>query len=393
MHSAANNVIVEGVVSEVSDTALTASISSTDTSVAVGDATAFHKIINGAAIGTTNVGYIKINDEVMSYSAISGDNKTITVHERGLDGTTAVSHADESVVQCYNLDGIPLTEINKTHAGLGNTTLDYYELSTSSIARLGILGGGTNIFATQNIQYSTLVPSVQRMLLPKTDITARVNTISGTSINDGITLSQASFANDGVFSDVILGQDNDFYAPSLICSAINESSELSGAKSFRLDLTMTSEKSTISPVIDVDRMSATLVSNRINNPSNPNTAKQAVGDEHEAVYITRVADLTNPSGSIKLYYTGYRPPNSEIKVLYRVRPIGSSTPIDELGFEFFPSEGSKVPATTEREIYFDYEYEVSGLSFDQYQIKVVFVSPNQALVPIIKDLRAIALAV
>ena len=122
-------------------------------------------------------------------------------------------------------------------------------------------------------------------------------------------------------------------------------------------------------------------------------AKQAVGDEHEAVYITRVADLTNPSGSIKLYYTGYRPPNSEIKVLYRVRPIGSSTPIDELGFEFFPSEGSKVPATTEREIYFDYEYEVSGLSFDQYQIKVVFVSPNQALVPIIKDLRAIALAV
>ena len=393
MHSASNNVIVEGVVSEVSDTALTASISSTDTSVAVGDATAFHKIINGAAIGTTNVGYIKINDEVMSYSAISGDNKTITVHERGLDGTTAVSHADESVVQCYNLDGIPLTEINKTHAGLGNTTLDYYELSTSSIARLGILGGGTNIFATQNIQYSTLVPSVQRMLLPKTDITARVNTISGTSINDGITLSQASFANDGVFSDVILGQDNDFYSPSLICSAINESSELSGAKSFRLDLTMTSEKSTISPVIDVDRMSATLVSNRINSPSNPNTAKQAVGDEHEAVYITRVADLTNPSGSIKLYYTGYRPPNSEIKVLYRVRPIGSSTPIDELGFEFFPSEGSKVPATTEREIYFDYEYEVSGLSFDQYQIKVVFVSPNQALVPIIKDLRAIALAV
>ena len=349
MHSAANNVIVEGVVSEVSDTALTASISSTDTSVAVGDATAFHKIINGAAIGTTNVGYIKINDEVMSYSAISGDNKTITVYERGLDGTTAVSHADESVVQCYNLDGIPLTEINKTHTGLGNTTLDYYELSTSSIARLGILGGGTNIFATQNIQYSTLVPSVQRMLLPKTDITARVNTISGTSINDGITLSQASFANDGVFSDVILGQDNDFYAPSLICSAINESSELSGAKSFRLDLTMTSEKNTISPVIDVDRMSATLVSNRINNPSNPNTAKQAVGDEHEAVYITRVADLTNPSGSIKLYYTGYRPPNSEIKVLYRVRPIGSSTPIDELGFEFFPSEGSKVPALLQKE--------------------------------------------
>jgi len=393
MHSASNNVIIEGAVSEVSDTALTASISASDTSVAVGDATAFHKLINGSAIGTSNVGYIKINNEIMSYSAISSDNKTITVKDRGLDGTSAVSHADESVVNCYNLDGIPLTEINKTHAGLGTTTLDYYEISTTSIGRLGILGGGRGIIATQNIQYSTLVPQIQRMLLPKTDITARINTITGTSINDSNTLSQASFSNDGVFSDIILGISNDLTTPQLVCSAINESSELSGSKSFRMDLTMTSEKTTISPVIDTDRLSATLVSNRVNSPADPNTAKLAVGDGHDAVYITRVATLTNPSGSIKLYFAGYRPPNSEIKVLYRVRPVGSSVPIEQLGFDFFPTTGAKIPATSEREIYKSYEYEVSGLSFDQYQIKVVFVSPNQALVPIIKDLRAIALAV
>ena len=42
------------------------------------------------------------------------------------------------------------------------------------------------------------------------------------------------------------------------------------------------------------------------------------------------------------------------------------------------------------EEYQDYEYEVSGLSHSQYQIKVVFVSKNQAYTPIIKDLRAIA---
>ena len=231
------------------------------------------------------------------------------------------------------------------------------------------------------------------MLLPKTDITARINTISGTSINDGSTLSQASFANDGVFSDIILSQDNDLITPQLVCSAINESSELSGAKSFRMDLTMTTEKTTISPVIDTDRMSITLVSNRINSPSDPNTAKLSVGDGHDAVYITKTATLTNPSGSIKVYFAGYRPPESQIKVLYRVRPVGSSVPIEQLGFDFFPSAGAKIPTTSEREIYKSYEYEVSGLSFDQYQIKVVFVSPNQALVPIIKDLRAIALAV
>ena len=393
MHSASNNVVIEGVKSEVSSTILTASISASDTSVSVGDAAAFHKIINGAAIGPANVGYIKINDEIMSYSAISGDNKTITIAERGLDGTTAVSHSDDSVVECYNLDGIPLVEINKTHSGNVSATLDYYDLSTSSIARLGILGGGDNIVASQNIQYNTIVPQIERMLLPNTEVTARINTISGTSINDGTTLSQSSFANDGVFSDIILSEDNDLSAPALICSNINESSELNGAKSFRMDLTLSSAKSTISPVIDTDRMSITLVSNRINNPADPNTAKLSVGDGHDAVYITRVADLVNPSGSIKLYFTGYRPPNTFIKVLYRIRPVGSTTPIEDLGFEFFPTTNAKIPTTSETEIFSEYEYEVSGLNFDQYQIKVVFVSPNQALTPIIRDIRAIALAV
>ncbi len=393
MHSTSNNVIISGAISEVSDTSLTASLSASDVSISVSDATAFHKIINGLAISVSNVGFIKIGNEVISYSAISGDNKTITVYERGVDGTTAVSHADESVVECYNLDGIPLPQINKTHTGILNPTLDYYELSTSSIARLGIIGGGTNITATQNVQYNVLVPQIERMLLPKTDITARINTISGTSINDGTSLAQASFANDGVFSDVILGTDNYLEKPALICSTVNESAELSGAKSFRLDLTMISDKTNISPVIDTDRLSATLVSNRINNPADVNSANLAVGDKHEAVYITRTADLTNPSGSIKLYFTGYRPPNTTIKVLYRVRPIGSTTPIEELGFNFFPAEGSNIPVTSETQIFSEYEYEVSGLNFDQYQVKVLFVSPNQSLVPIIKDLRAIALAV
>ena len=160
-----------------------------------------------------------------------------------------------------------------------------------------------------------------------------------------------------------------------------------------MDLTLSSLQTNVSPVIDTDRLSATLVSSRINNPFDPNTAKLAVGDSHDAVYISRIADLTNPSGSIKVYFEGYRPPNSQIKVLYRVRPVGTATPIEELGFDFFPAENAKIPATTERQLFREYEYEVSGLNFDQYQIKVVFVSPNQAYSPIIKDIRAIALAV
>ena len=55
MHSPSNNVTLSGVISEVSDTYLTAAISNSDTSIAVNDASAFHKIINATEIGANNV--------------------------------------------------------------------------------------------------------------------------------------------------------------------------------------------------------------------------------------------------------------------------------------------------------------------------------------------------
>ena len=407
MNDTDNNVIIEGVKSEVSNTTLTSSLSDSDTTIQVADATAFHTIINGQAVSASNPGYIRIKqtfrlmvgvstyDEIISYSAISNDGKTITVLERGVGSTTARSHADESVVECYNLDGIPLIEINKTHESISDPTLDSYYLSTTSLGRLGIKTGGRGIISSQNVQFNVLTPNIQTMLLPKTDITARVQTITGTSINDGQTMVQNSFSNTGEFADVLLNTYNYFYSPQLICSEINESSELSGAKSFRMDLTLTSDDPNVSPVIDVDRMSITCTSDRINSPSDPNTALKATGDEHSAIYITKQVDLSNPSGSIKVMFAGFRPPGTEIKVLYRVLPTGSTDSISRLGYEFFPTdaESATIPLTSQEEEFFDYEYEVSGLDFTAFQIKILFVSPNQADVPKISDFRAIALAV
>ena len=393
MNDTDNNVVIEGVESEVSPTFLTSSISDTDTTIQVNDGSAFHTIINGAAVSASNLGFLKIHKEIMSYSGITNNGKTITINERGIDGTTAVSHADETMVHCYNLDGIPLPEINKTHEAILTPTIDSYDVATSSLGRLGIKSGGGNIVATQNIQYEVMSPNIQRLLLPKTNVTGRVNTITGTSINDSTNLSQNSFSNTGEFYDILLNNDNYFNSPQLICSQINESSELSGAKSLRMDLNLLSDVTNVSPIIDTDRLSVTLVSNRINNPSNPNSALLPAGDDHTAAYITKVATLTNPSSSIKLIFAGYRPPNTFIKPLYRVVPTGSTESIDTIGYEFFPTSDATIPATTENELYQDYEYEVNGLDFTAFQIKLVFVSPNQAFVPIIKDFRAIALAV
>ena len=47
---------------------------------------------------------------------------------------------------------------------------------------------------------------------------------------------------------------------------------------------------------------------------------------------------------------------------------------------------------TDEYLWKDYAYEKKGLSFNAFQLKIVMRSKNQARVPLIADLRAIALA-
>jgi hypothetical protein len=47
---------------------------------------------------------------------------------------------------------------------------------------------------------------------------------------------------------------------------------------------------------------------------------------------------------------------------------------------------------TEEYLWKDYTYEARGLNFNAFQVKIVMKSRNQARVPLIADLRAIALA-
>lgn len=392
MHDTRNNVIISGVQSEVTPTTLTAGIDEDDTSIPVADANAFHTIINGLAISQNNPGYIKINNEIITYSEIANDGKSLVVVDRGVNNTNATSHAEADTVHCYSVDGIPLTEINKIHNQIANPTLDTYDLVTTSVARLGITTGGDVATATQNVQYEVLTPTLTNMVMPKTELSLRAASISGTSINDGVSATQNSFVDDGIYTDLLVNEENYFETPRLICSQINEDEELVGAKSLRIQATFESMTDNVTPYIDLDRTSVITTTSRINNPLDPNVATKATGDGHEAVYLTKVARLTNPARSIKVIFSAYRPSGSVIDVLYKAVAPGSGQEIDEIGYEFFPSDTASIPSPTDSVLYQDYEYEVSGLEFNAYQIKIVMRSSNQALVPIVKEFRAIALA-
>ena len=409
MHNRTNNVAIEGVISEVADTTLTSALATGATSISVSNASTFHTVVNGAAISNTNPGYIKIGTELIQYSAVSVDGKTITVATsgRGAVSTTEQTHASGSVVECYNLDGIPLIDINKTHTSISCPWLDTYMLHITGVANDGIRSGGNSVFATQNVQFETLTPSVSVMDMPETTITARLNTTSATSIGDGsATVDQASFVNDGAYEPITLNDLNIFANPRMVCSEVNELAKLNGEKSLTMLIDLSTEKSSLSPVVDLDRCSLITTTNRINKwPGGPDAYGQQsqidttqdvsqlpFGDQNDAVYITRLARLIRESRSLRVDFQMSRPPESEVRIYYRVFNSGTNEDVDSRGWTLMELPLQYDSSPSEEVLWKDYYYEVSGLNFNAFQIKIVMRSSNQARVPLIADLRAIALA-
>ena len=437
MHNRSNNVKVSNVTSEIPDTELTATLSSTATSISVSNAVSFHKVINGREVSSTNPGYVvlvsdsvqrpigalpgteggtdawncvfeELNREVIAYSAISDDGQTITVAPSGraADGTAAQEWPAGSIVRCYNLDGIPLTEINKVHTQIQDPTLDSYALVTQSVASVGIRSGGYQVTATKNVPFELLTPTIQIMQFKETGVSPTLNTTSGTSIGNGSTIvDQASFVNNGVYDDIQLNEENYFDNPRIICSALNEANKLEGSKSMTMKINVNTTVNNLSPVIDLDRVSVITTSNRVNSWSggasvlglqseiNPDADVSTLpyGDQNDAVYLTRVARLANTSRSIRLMISMQRYGDSNIEVYYRTQKPGSEKQMTDIGFVRVPvpEVGSTNAGEEEWE---DFEYVVEGEEFQAFQIKIVMKSTNQAKVPLIKDMRAIAFA-
>ncbi len=420
MHQRTNNVEIEGVISEVPHTTLTTTLSQAGTSIQVTDASQFHQIIGGAAIDNLNPGYLKINDEIIQYSSISANGQVITVANsgRGNSGTADVEHASGSIVECYNLDGIPLTEINKVHSSIECPWLDTFMLQVEHVATNGIRCGGADVWSSQNVQFETLTPTVSTMVLPDTEITARINTTTATSVGDGggegasSARDQSSFVNNGQYLDIVLNEENAFTSPQMIASKINEQNKLDGNKSLTMALTLTSESDKFSPCIDLDRLSLITTTNRINWwPGGPAPYGQQgqidrtmdvsvlpTGDQNDAVYLTRLARLGSEARSLKIDFQITRHPSTEIKVYYRAFKTGDTADPNTIGWTYVgapsnDSQGQAYDSTPSDEpLWKDYAYEVRGLNFNAFQVKIVMRSKNQARVPLIADLRAIALA-
>ncbi len=401
MYSTSNNVTITGVKSEISTT-LDGAITATSTSLTLTSATGF------PGSGTA---FVKINNEIIS-GTISGT--AISSLTRGVGGTTAAAHVDDSTIELYMINNVPLTEINTTHTDISNVNIDSYTItiSTSPAVTGGSTDaevGGANVFATENYRFETGKTIIGSMELPDTDISLNIKKTTGTSPSG----TETSFTKDATSSVITLNENFKLDSTAIVASRINELNELGGASSLELPITLSTTNENLSPVIDLDRASLIAVSNRVNDVESSSDvyptanfvdSTKPSGDNNSAIYFTKSVVLESPATALKIFFAAQKHSSADIKIMFRIKPQNSDEDFEDLGFTYFNTDGPPdggITNSLDENDFREYFYtaglddEGSGTAleeFKQFQIKIILQSTDAANPPRIKDLRAIALA-
>jgi hypothetical protein len=402
MHSTQNFVRISGVVSDVSNAILSGQINNNTTTITLNDITGsslnFSSIStwsksNNQNISQTNLGYMKIGDEIISYSAINNNNQFV-IYERGSLGTTVSPHSPNSIVQCYMLNGIPLSEINTTHNVLNVFSLDEYLINTRSKSNSTVFAGGNTISATRNIQYEIITPNINVLSLPNTNSNLSLTSTSATSIGNSRQTSYNIISGESIENYA----ENDLNSPRMVASVTNENRYLSGpGRSLKLLVNMSTSTDTLSPVLDLEGSSITTITNRINKEIDSNgnidisSELLPVGGLHSS-YITKKVVLENSSTSIRVLFESIRKQDVDIKVFAKIRSDSMLGSFNDCTYIELPAESYPVSQTDTE--YGSFEYEIKGLDeFKEWSIKVVMIGNDQSNIPKIRNFRAIALAI
>ena len=428
MYSGVNGVSINNVKPDMRPTTLIADIEATATSnIGVANTSKFETFEN-VGVGTTNPGYALLGSEIISYTGVTGNS--LSGITRDIDNRGSFAHNTGDLISKYELNGVSLRRINRDHtlsdATIGNARkLDSYAIKidmsangidrsvNSSFPKLGFnlpkKVGGDSVTSGNNIQFETITPNVQTLVLTSTTLNASIRTIGATSVDGG----EESFTDQG-YEPVTLNEPNELDTPRMIASKNNENvllTNLPGNKSFTLDLEFFSDNSFVSPVVDLDRVQAILTSNRLNSPVSDFSQDRRVTvtgeDPNSAIYITKKIDLANPANSIKVLLDAYRDRTADIRVLYKIFTDDSS--IDSVPYNLFPgynniddlgnvidvanNDGrSNVFVTPSDPGQFkEYDFFVDDLpEFTGFQLKIVMSGVDQSKPPRIRNLRAIA---
>lgn len=236
--------------------------------------------------------------------------------------------------------------------------------------------------------------------------------VSGTSVDWTAKTTTSGNSLDANFSSVIINNNNETKSEMKVASKVNETANLSGAKSNQLSAALGSSSEFISPVINKTRNHTILVHNLINNDSTGENG--ANGGNAIDRYITQKITLADGQDAedLMIYLTAYKPPAADIQLYFKILHNEDSDIFTSHNWMPMVMTSTDVFSSTENKQDFkDYQYGIptsnltgtnaevqyinsAGITFTGYKyfaIKIVLLSSNSSEIPRGKSLRGIAL--
>jgi len=435
-HGGNNKIVVTDVKPDREKVKLTADFGLNDTIVSVAN-TAVFATFEGI---TTSRGYALIQNEVVEYTSITAGSAgagTLTISSRSLNGTVSIPYSKDIDIQPYEVNGVSLMRINKTHDipstyyAMENSNIDNYFLEfdrtsptnrssgrsmLSFAAQKGF--GGNSVGISQNHQFSSIQPIFNVITPGKgTAVSSQIRTISGTSAGG----TEVSFVDQG-YEAVPLNRVLHFKTPRMVASRINETTRLTSLplnKSLTMRVDFRTDDENLSPVMDIQNATFILGRNKTNNPIGDyvtdSRSNAILGDPHAAIFVTQSISLQQPATSLKVIVAANRQEDADFRVFYRLFKADST----EIPQNYVPFPGYDNLIDTDGDGFGDRVIDVNknsgradayvqpsdALSFREYQftannldqftgfaIKIVMSSKNESTPVKLKDFRCIALA-
>lgn len=336
------------------------------------------------------------NNSIQTFSGDSSVRVFSLNHGLQVNDTVSIEGANA-------VGGISAATLNADHT-VTKIDASGFEFEATTAADSDEVGGGNSIISTQNLAYSIVYPNVSFIKPLGTNMYASYKGTSGKSFAG----NETPYTVDGSYSPIRLNGNNTNLNHNYVVAAdsIADAEIAVGAKTAMMKFDFTTNNEFVSPMVDLQRTSLTLIDNVIdkqdsaatngfNVPMNFVNETEASGGTSAAKHITSVIELGQEAVGLKVLLTAHRPKEADFKLYYRTGAEGDL--LQQLDFTEVSKE-STIPSDQNPRIYREYEYLVGGQggnvpAFTKFQLKIVMNSTNSARVPIIKDLRAIALGV
>ena len=299
--------------------------------------------------------------------------------------------------------GIPASQINGDRTILAADGYGFRFLAGAA-ATSTVFGGGDNVCVIPNYMFDAVYPIVETLNPPKTVTTHQAKFLSGNSWAG----TETTYGKDANFIPLTNNALTGFQFPKMVANSINEFDNLAaGEKSTTYRVKLANSSSKVSPIIDTQRSSLVLTHNMVDDQSNVPAAGKNIPLNFVAEtdplgngsmlskHITIPVTLAEEAVGMKILIAANRPSGTDFDVLLRTHD-GATDSV--LTAQYSPINLEEaVPTDDNPDVFREYSYLPGGQggvspAFTEFQLKIVFRSTNSCKVPVIRDIRAIAMA-